>query len=177
MSQAVLSPPFGLSWGDSPEKLVTWAAKHKLNNTITQPGKQPSLRILKISSDKGFLPGTKASAVEARFLSGKLYELTVHYFDATVPADTITARFEKLKKQLIVEHGNFRANQQQRSVHDQYATRTHSYHREPVKGLFMLLVHTEVEDIIRKTKEAKFSLVYRNDNFRQSLEAELEKKK
>jgi hypothetical protein len=38
-----------------------------------------------------------------------------------------------------------------------------------VKGLFLLLAFTEVEDLLRKSKEARFSLIYRNDNFRNEL--------
>ncbi len=177
MGQAVLSPPFGLQWGDSPEKLVSWAAKHNLNTTINIPGKQDGLRIVEISPEKGFLPDTQASAIEGRFISGKLYELSVHYFDPEVSADTIAARFDKLKKQLTIEHGKLLTNQQERSMKDQFVTRTQSFHREPVKGLFLLLAYTEVEDLKRSSKLARFSLVYRNDNFRKSLQAELENKK
>ena len=63
-----------------------------------------------------------------------------------------------------------RGNQQQRTVNDQFVTRTVSYHREPVKGLFLLLAYTEVEDILRHSKKSRFSLVYRHDNFRKELE-------
>jgi hypothetical protein len=172
-AQAILNPPFGLRWGDSPEKLIAWASRHSLDLTISLPGDQPGLRVLKIQPRKGLLPETKAGAVEGRFLGGKLYELTVHYFDAAATADLIEARFEELRKQVTREHGALLANQQQRSVADQFVTRTQSFHREPVKGLFLLLAYTEVEDLLRKSKDARFSLIYRNDNFRKELEAEL----
>ncbi len=174
-AQAVLDPPFGLRWGDSPEKLITWASRHSLDLTISLPGDQPGLRILKIEPRKGFLPETKAGAVEGRFLGGKLYELTVHYFDREASADLMEARFEELRKQVTREHGALRTNQQQRAVEDQFVTRTQSFHREPVRGLFLLLAFTEVEDLLRKSKDARFSLIYRNDNFRKELEAELKK--
>jgi hypothetical protein len=174
-AQAVLDPPFGLRWGDSPEKLITWASRHSLDLTISLPGDQPGLRVLKIDPRKGFLPDTKAGAVEGRFLSGKLFELTVHYFDKEASADLMEARFEELRKQLTREHGALLPNRQQRSVEDQFVTRTQSFHREPVKGLFILLAYTEVEDLLRKSKEGRFSLIYRNDNFRKELEAELKK--
>jgi hypothetical protein len=32
-----------------------------------------------------------------------------------------------------------------------------------------------VEDLLRKSKDARFSLIYRNDNFRKELEEELRK--
>ena len=168
-SQAILEPPFGLRWGDSPEKLVDWAARHSLDVTISLPGDQPALRILRIEPKKGFLPETQAGAVEGRFLSGKLYELTVHYTDREASADLMETRFEALRKQVALEHGALLANQQRRAVEDQFVTRTQSFHREPVKGLFLLLAFTEVEDLLRKSKEARFSLIYRNDNFKGEL--------
>jgi hypothetical protein len=172
-AQAVLDPPFGLRWGDSPEKLITWASRHSLDLTISLPGDQPGLRVLKIQPRKGFLPETKAGAVEGRFLGGKLFELTIHYFDNEASADLMEARFEELRKQLAREHGPLLPNRQERTVEDQFVTRTQSFHREPVKGLFLLLAYTEVEDLLRKSKDARFSLIYRNDNFRKELEEEL----
>lgn len=174
-AQAVLEPPFGLRWGDSPEKLIVWASRHSLDVTISLPGDQPGLRILKIAPRKGFLPDTKAGAVEGRFLGGKLYELTVHYFDPEASADLMEARFQELRKQVTAEHGKLLTNQQQRAVADQFVTRTQSFHREPVKGLFLLLAFTEVEDQLRKSKDARFSLIYRNDNFRKELETAFKK--
>ena len=167
--QSILDPPFGLHWGDSPEKLIAWASRHSLDVTIFLPGDQPAMRVLKIQPKKGPLPESQAGAVEGRFLAGKLFELTVHYFDADASADLIEARFEALRKQLSIERGALIADHQQRAVEDQFVTRTQSFHREPVKGLFLLLAFTEVEDLLRKSKEARFSLIYRNDNFRQEL--------
>lgn len=174
-AQALLEPPFGLRWGDSPEKLIAWASRHSLDVTISLPGDQPGFRILKIEPRKGFLPETKAGAVEGRFLGGKLFELTVHYFDHEASADTMEARFEELKKQVTKEHGTLLTNQQQRVVEDKFVTRTQSFHREPVKGLFLLLAYTEVEDLLRKSKDARFSLIYRNDNFKKELLEEMKK--
>jgi hypothetical protein len=174
-AQAILEPPFGLHWGDSPEKLIAWASRHALDVTISLPGDQPGLRILRIEPRKGLLPETKAGAVEGRFLGGKLYELTVHYFDREASADLMEARFAELRKQVILEHGPLLTNQQQRAVDDQFVTRKQSFHREPVKGLFLLLAFTEVEDLLRKSRDARFSLIYRNDNFRKELLEDLKK--
>jgi len=174
-AQAILKPPFGLHWGDSPEKLIAWASRHTLDVTLSLPGDQPGLRILKIEPRKGFLPETKAGAVEGRFLAGKLYELTIHYFDKDASADLMESRFNELRKQVVLEHGPLLANQQQRSLDDQFVTRTQAFHREPVKGLFLLLAFTEVEDLLRKTRDARFSLIYRNENFRKDLLEELKK--
>jgi hypothetical protein len=49
-----------------------------------------------------------------------------------------------------------------------------SFHREPVQGLFLLLAFTEVEDLLRESKEARFSLIYRNENFKNEVQKELE---
>ena len=174
-AQAVIKPPFGLRWGDSPEKLIGWAEKHNLNITITLPGNQDGLSLLRIYSDKGFLPENQASALEGRFLGGRLYELTVDYVDPKATANQMEARFEALKRQTAKEYGKLRTNQQERKVADQFVTRTQSFHREPVKGLFLLLAYTEVEDLLRKSKSSRFSLIYRNDNYRRELEAALAK--
>ena len=131
------------------------------------------MRILRIEPKKGFLPETQAGAVEGRFLTGKLFELTVHYFDPEASADLMASRFEALRKQVATEHGALLTNQQRRTVEDNFVTRTQSFHREPVKGLFLLLVFTEVEDLLRKSKDARFSLIYRNDNFRNELAKEV----
>ncbi len=131
------------------------------------------MRILKIEPKKGFLPETQAGAVEGRFLTGKLFELTVHYFDPEASADLMASRFEALRKQVALEHGALLTNQQRRAVEDNFVTRTQSFHREPVKGLFLLLAFTEVEDLLRKSKDARFSLIYRNDNFRNELVKEV----
>lgn len=128
---------------------------------------------MRIEPKKGFLPETQAGAVEGRFLTGKLFELTVHYFDREASANVMESRFEALRKQVALEHGALLTNQQRRSVEDNFVTRTQSFHREPVKGLFLLLAFTEVEDLLRKSKDARFSLIYRNDNFRNELTKEL----
>jgi hypothetical protein len=174
-AQAILEPPFGLHWGDSPEKLIVWASRHSLDVTISLPGDQPGLRVVKIEPRKGFLPESKAGAVEGRFLGGKLYEMTVHYLDREASAEVMATRFEELRRQVTQEHGALLTNQTERSVEDQFVTRKQSFHREPVKGLFLLLAFTEVEDLLRKSRDARFSLIYRNDNFRKELQEELKK--
>ena len=169
-AQALLEPPFGLRWSDTPEKLIDWASRHSLDVNISLPGDQPALRILKISPREGNLPGSQAQALEGRFHSGRLYEVTVHYRDAEAGADEMEARFNQLRKELAAEYGALTANRQDRAVKDGFATRSISFHREPVKGLFLLLAYTAVEDQLRKTGEATFSLLYRNDNLRQDLD-------
>jgi hypothetical protein len=165
-AQTIFEPPYGLHWGDSPEKLLSWATRQTLDVTISMPADQPNLRILRIQPKKGFLPETQAGAVEGRFMSGKLYELTVHYFDPDASADLMESRFEALKKQVVAEHGPLLTNQLSRTVDDQFVSRIQSFHREPVKGVFLLLAFTEVEDLLRKSRDSKFSIIYRNDPLR-----------
>lgn len=176
-AQAILQPPFGLRWGDSPEKLIDWAERHRLDVTIQLPGDQVGLHVIRISPRKGMLPDTKAKSVEGRFKDGKLIELTVDYEDEEVSAELMEARFVELKREMTKEHGTFTVNRQQKSVEDQYSTRTESFHREPVKGLFLLLVFTEVEDLLRKKKESRFSILYRNDNLKAEIESKNKSRK
>jgi hypothetical protein len=175
-AQGIIEPPFGLRWGDSPEKLISWSTKHSLDLNIFIPGDQPGLRILRIQPKKGFLPDSPAAAVEGKFLNGGLFEVTVHYTDPTVSEQIMEERFDKLRKQITLEQGPLLANQQRKLVEDQFVTRTQSFHREPVRGVFLLIAWTEVEDLLRKTKEARFSLIYRNDNFRDELAKKAEQK-
>jgi len=128
------------------------------------------LRVLKINARKGFLPDSPASAVEGKFLNGGLYEMTVDYADPAANAEMMEERYAKLKKQITLEQGALLPNQQRRVVEDQFVTRTESFHREPIRGVFLLIAWTEVEDLLRKSREARFSLIYRNDNFREELE-------
>lgn len=170
-AQTMLTPPMGLKWCDSPEKLITWAHAQAFDVTISLPADKPTLRILKIKTRKGVVAGLEASEIEGRFLSGQLYEVTFHYeADVESSADRMNRQFLELKQQVTSQYGELTANQQQRSMKDQFVTRTQAFHREPVRGLFILLALTEIEDALRKTSEAKFSLVYRNDNLRQQLE-------
>lgn len=129
--------------------------------------------MLKIQPRQGFLPETQAGALEGRFIGGKLFEVTVHYSDPEATVGVIEGRFEALRRKITTEQGPLIANQRESKVEDQFATRTQSYHREPVRGLFVLLAYTEVEDLLRKKREAKFSLIYRNDNLKEEVRGAL----
>ena len=168
-AQEIINPPFGLHWGDTPEKLISWATKHSLNTNIFIPGGQPGLRIVRVEPETGLLPGSPASALEGMFLNGGLYEMTVDYADADAPAEAMEKRFEELRKQIVLEHGELKPNRQRRVVDDQFVTREQSFHREPIRGVFLLVAWTEVEDLLRKNRQARFSLIYRNDNFKREL--------
>ncbi|MFN4942980.1 MAG: hypothetical protein ACK5G9_04200 [Akkermansiaceae bacterium] len=170
-AQELLKPPFGVNWGDSPEKLVSWATEKSLDLTIAIPGKSPNLRIIHVAAPKGTLPDSSATSVEGKFLHGGLYEMTIHYGNTSTSATIMEERFEEMKKQMTREHGPLLTNQQHKAVDNHFVTRTQAFHRESLKGVFLLIAWTEVEDLLRKTKEAKFSVIYRNDNFKAELEA------
>lgn len=165
----LLEPPFGLKWGDTPEKLLDWAARQRLDAAIRLPGDDPALRVVRVEPRQGCLSGTQATALEARFLRGRMVECTIEYADPEAGANVMEARFEDMKRQLAQQYGKLAANQQQRVVEDQFATRTQAYHREAVRGLFLLLAATEIEDLLRKTREFRFSVVFRNENLRTGL--------
>lgn len=169
-AQSPLAPPFGLRWGDTPESFVTWAEKNRLDIEIKMPAAEPGLRILRASSAQGTpLPNSTASALEARFLKGRLFEVTEHYSDPELPSELFEARFEETRKRLTRDHGALLANQRERKVEDQFVTSTRAFHREPVKGLMLMLISTELEDSLRKSKSSRYSILYRNENLRKEM--------
>lgn len=168
--QSPLAPPFGLRWGDTPEHFITWAEKHALDVTITLPAAQPSLRILRATTVQAkSLPESTASALEARYLKGRLFEVTEHYADPALPTELFEAQFEETRKRLTRDHGPLLANQRERKVEDHFVTSTRAFHREPVKGLMLMLVCTELEDSLRKSKSSRYSILYRNENLRKEM--------
>jgi len=169
-AQALLQPPHDMRWGDSPEKMIQWAARHAMDVHIAMPGDQPDLRIIRIVPAKGFIPESEVRSVEGHFLKGRMFEFTAHYEDPEAPYEVMMTRFDDLRRSLTTEHGTLLANRVLREVDDGFVIRTRSFHREPVKGLFLLLTLTTIEDPARGSR-ARFSLVYRNEN----LKAELEK--
>ncbi len=146
-AQALLRMPFGLKWGDTQETMISWAAKQSLDLNNTLPAGKPAMRILRAKAAGGSaLPESKATALECHFLHGRLFEVTEHYAPgAELPTELFRAQFERTKKGLIQEDGPRLTNRQERKVADDFVTKTRSFHREPVKGLLLLVVFTEVE--------------------------------
>lgn len=174
--QVLLKLPFDWKWGDTPEAMIAWAGRHSLDLTVRMPADQPALRIVRAEARNGSLPTSKASAVEAHFLKGRLFEVTEHYTPGDLPTELFHARFEETRKLLIHEYGPLQTNRQERKVEDHFVTKTRSFHREPVKGLMLMLVMTQVEDSLRKSQSSRYSILYRNENFRKELaNAETEK--
>lgn len=168
-AQSPLKLPFGLRWGDSPETFLSWAEKHSLDITIRLPAAEPGLRILRAQRTQGMLPESTAAALEGRFLKGRLYEVTEYHADDSLPTELFEARFEEVRKRLAHEYGALLTNRQERTVEDHMVTRTRAFHREPVKGLMLMLVSTELEDSLRKSKNSRFSIIYRNENLRKEI--------
>lgn len=168
-AQQVLQLPHDLRWGDSPQKMIDWASRHALDVHIRMPGDQPELRIIRIEPQTGNIPETDVRTAEARFLNGRLFEFAAHYEDTELPFELMMARFEKFRRDLAAEHGEFSANRVLREVSDGFVVRTRSFHREPIKGLFLLLTLTTIEDSARGGSMARYSLVYRNENLKAEL--------
>jgi hypothetical protein len=159
-----------MRWGDSPEKMIEWATRHSMDVHIFLPGDQPGMRVVRIEPRTGMIPETDVRSIEGRFLKGRMIELTQHHDDPELPFELMLARFEKLKRELSTAHGALHANRALREVEDGFVIRTRSFHREPVKGLFLLLTLTSIEDQERGGGKARFSVLYRNENLRTELE-------
>ena len=164
VAQAILAPPFGLQWGDTPDKILDWARDKHLDVNLKIPGDHPEIRDIRVSAIKGSLPGHQAYALDTRYHLGKLYEVTVHYGAPQMKVSKVRADFERLKTVMVGKHGELVPNNKQEKKSDGLIRRAVSYHVEPVSGLLLLMVFTEVEDTVRKKRSARFSLLYRNEN-------------
>ena len=163
-AQAILAPPFGLQWGDTPDKVLDWARDKNLEVNIKIPANHPEIRDIRVSSAVGSLPGSQAYAVETRYHWGKLFEVTVHYGAPGRKVSEIRADFERVKKAMVAKHGQFSPDAKQEEKKNGFIRRSVSYHVEPVSGLLLLIALTEVEDTLRHKHSARFSLLYRNEN-------------
>ncbi len=163
-AQAILAPPFGLQWGDSMDKVLVWAEREKLDMVINIKGAEPELRVIRVTSSTGQLPRHKAVALETMYHRGRLFEVTLHYGEKGVKPERLRVDFDKLKKDLVFKYGRFRPNNKRVEKIDGFVSESVSYHVEPVKGLMLMMLFTEMEDTLRKQKSARFSLLYRNQN-------------
>jgi len=164
VAQAILAPPFGLQWGDTPDKILDWARDKHLDVNLKIPGDHPEIRDIRVSAIKGSLPGHQAYALDSRYHLGKLYEVTVHYGAPQMKVSKVKADFEHVKTAMVLKHGKLIPNNKQEKKLNGLIRRDVSYHVEPVSGLLLLMVYTEVEDTVRKKKSARFSILYRNEN-------------
>lgn len=133
-----------------------------MDKLVRTPGKQPRMTIVKIGPETGTLPGHQASAVEARFIGGRLYEVTVHYTYPGKSTDFVKARFVELKKTLSARHGRLQFNGERKTREDGVLTTSESYHVNVANGRMLLLAVTEVKDMKRGDSAARFSVLYHN---------------
>ena len=163
-AQAILPPPFGLKWGDNMDKVLEWAEKERLDMVIDIKGAEPDLRVIRVTSAKGPLPGSRAYALETRYHRGRLFEVTVHYGEKGAKPSQLKGDFDTIKRDFTTKYGHFTPNNKQVKKGDGFVRESVSYHIEPVKGLMLMLLFTEMEDTLRKKRSARFSLLYRNQN-------------
>lgn len=158
-----LLPPFGLSWGGSPNRLVDWAVRTKLDQTVKALADQPRLKILLVAPSSGPLPGHEASTLEARFMDGKLFEVALHYTYPGKKAAFVRTKFLVLKKILTRRHGAFKPGGVKREAPiEGVITRSTAFQIDPAPGRHLILVLTEVSDAKRGDASARFSVVYHN---------------
>ncbi|MDP0490912.1 MAG: hypothetical protein Q7Q71_07685 [Verrucomicrobiota bacterium JB023] len=162
--QALLAPPFGRQWGESPTGLLQWADGQSLDVVVEMPGKQRGLQVFTFQREGGGLPGHTAESLEARYFQGRLYEITIFYNYPGLKAETVREEFFKMKEVLTTRHGDFRLNGKSDQTNDDFLTLREAYHFEPSPGVFLMMVYTDVTDLLRKQTEARFSLIYHNGN-------------
>ena len=158
-----LAPPFGLSWGGAPGRLVDWAKRFELDLLVKAPGKEPDVSILLITPETGSLPDHEASMLEARFIGGKLFEVGVHYTYPGQRSEFVQGRSVEMKRLLTVTHGEFKLSGRQKDVKDGITTTSEAYHLEPEPGYLLMLARTVVTDTKRGDTATRFSVVYHSD--------------
>jgi len=159
----VFTPPYGLRWGDPPSKLVDWAEEEDLDVRIELPANDRRIQRVIISAQNGDLPGEKVAAIEASFLQGRLFEVSLHYAPA-LQTDRVKAAFLTTRRQLGRQWGELQLNWEDRDDSEQFRRSSISYHTEPSPGLLLIMVYSEASDLLRNESKATFSIIYRNQN-------------
>jgi len=163
-AQEALLPPFDLQWGEKPEKLLKWASEKQLKVTVKVTDEDPRLKVIGVAPTSGLLPNHKAHALEARYHKGKLFEVSVHHGAAHSDPKYTVNYFNELKSLLAVKYGMFSPNNKQQNKTGEGVRKSVAYHVEPVSGVLLLLVLSELEDAESGMHSARFSLIYRNQN-------------
>ena len=164
-AQAILSPPFGLKWGEAPQKFFQWAESQQLSINIDLPADKPDERHVTITNGGKTLPNHKATSLEARFRKGRLFEVSLHYQLESQSYEVARSQFYEAKRSLTAKHGSFKLTHKKRNIlPNDFTVNEQSYHIEPVAGLFLMLSYSELRDNLRKAQKATFSVVYHNDN-------------
>lgn len=163
VADEALPLPLELQWGGNPTRLMALADRFGMDKTVKTPGKDPRRMIVEVGPEKGSLPGHEATSLEARFIGGKLYQLTVHYTYPGRKTDFVRARFLELKKGLSLRHGKFRFDSEDKSAADGITTLSESYHIAMAEGRMLMLALTEYRDEKRADSNARFSVIYHNE--------------
>ncbi len=163
-AQSLLSPPYGQEWTETPTRFLGWAEAQELDITITLPADSPSKRYIKAYSGESGAEKIGIYSIEARYHQSQLYEVTVDYYDPVLKTPAAKTKYLDAKKAIVNKYGPMKPGEKSKSEKDSYVTEVVSYHIEPVGGLMLVLLSTEVTDVIRKKSLFRFSLIYRNEN-------------
>jgi hypothetical protein len=162
LAPSAINPPFGRQWGEPPGGLVDWAGRMKLDVLVKAPGDRPRIKILVISPREGSLPDHDSTSLEAHFIDGRLFQVSVHYTYPEKSTEFARARHEALKALLTKRYGAMSFNGRKKDSSDGILTISEAHHIEPRAGNMLLLALTEVRDIKRGDSAARFSLLYHN---------------
>ena len=158
-----VEPPFGRKWGEPPTGLVDWAARFKLDVHVKAPGDRPRVKILMVAPRVGSLPNHESTSLEAHFIDGRLFEVSVHYTYPGESTDHVRARHAALKELLTRHYGPLKFNGRKNDTQDGITTLSEAFQAEPSPGNMLLLVFTEVRDAKRGDAAARFSVLYHNE--------------
>jgi hypothetical protein len=159
-----IDPPFSLKWGEPPAGLISWAERYKLDVLVKAPGDRERINILVISPRTGTLPDHDSTSLEAHFIDGRLFEVSVHYtYPGQKPAH-VRERFSVLRRMLTERFGPMTFNGRKRAKADGISTESEAFHVEPKPGHVVLLAFTEVRDVKRGDAAARYSLLFHNDD-------------
>ena len=158
-----MAPPFSLEWGESPGGLVDWAGRYKLDVHVKAPGDRPRIKILIVSPRVGTLPEHESTSLEAHFIDGRLFEVSVHYTYPGKSTEHVRARRDALKDLLVSQYGPLRLSGRKNGTEDGITTLSEAHHAEPVPGHALLLAYTELRDLKRGDAAARFSLIFHSD--------------
>lgn len=160
-----MAPPFGRQWGEGSSELLQWAGKEQLDVTVVLPAESPTLQIYTFRKKGGDIPGVSASAIEARFHKDRLFEMTVLREFSDKTSDEVRHIYYDVKKKLSSQLGEFELNGRGKRVSDGFLTREESFHFESGPGVFLLMVYSSLDDTLRESGQARFSLIYHNGGF------------
>ena len=163
-AQSLLSPPYGQQWAETPDRFLSWAESQDLDIEITSPAENRAKRYIRAYSKKLGNKKLGVHSIEARYHHSQLYEVTVDYFDPKLSSAAAKTKHIEAKRAIVSQYGTMKPGEKSNSEKDGYRTEVVSYHIEPIGGLMLVILSTEVSDLLRKKSLFRFSLIYRNEN-------------